>query len=54
MLKVEKQFLVASLDAFDLHQKKLLVAGRAATMQKGIFIPPGRESPDSRINNGAH
>jgi hypothetical protein len=40
MLKAQKQFLVALFDAFDLYLKKPLIAGRAATMQKGFFIPP--------------
>jgi hypothetical protein len=36
-LKAQKQFLVASFDAFDLHLKKPLIAGRAATAEKASF-----------------
>jgi hypothetical protein len=60
MLRAQKQFLVASFDAFDLHLKKPLIAGRAATAEKASFsasIPhfyAPWESRDSRINSGAH
>jgi hypothetical protein len=44
MLKAQKQFLVASFDASNLHLKKPLTAGRAATVEKEyvlhFFIPP--------------
>jgi hypothetical protein len=38
MLKVEKQFLVASFDAFDLHLKKPLTAVQALTVKKKIIF----------------